>query len=641
MFKKLFLFALVLGVILTGILPTHAAATVTVDPGGIGDVNLCSLYDVRQVNGRTNGWQNFVVIENTSAQWTAVHLRFRGWKKSIEVFDHVILLSPYDVFWVVMQLATKSGQTSDSPAQNYTAGEVLLWSSDYETCYNSGLTYAPKSSFVAWVSKLQSDLLDDCGFIANLNSLTDLEKAETQAGEIEVIGLWQLSNPNDPLSDTHDLSDVVGEVYPDGAINVYDVMNALYYDYTKLPADAPPAGTRTVVWPGGAGQITAVEYGADTTVRTVQDCGNVLASSISMSDVTNGRFQSANFVALKNFRTDNQAHRDLTTKGPIVYPIETLFWSWSKTPLDTNVPYYVNENWATTVGAGFIDGDDQTGVGQTTGGCGNWTVDGFNNTWSLDDVETALSNSQIWYPYYNGAFGAQYTTDVVLSFITKHYHYFFADFPWFGKVTAPYLAGGGNDITTQAQYWEALYDYRGSRGPTKIGAFARRHVEYVDTLTCNLNKLTIAGWFQSKYGNGPVSTATYVYDMDQNHPGADYTPPPGSPWHPVTSGKFIPHEVNIVRVGAPTPTTTGYITDGNGILTNKDPNNYTMGQFQIVGTSLTNGQRQGGPIYAGAPGAPVPYSLSAIGSVIFDLNYANQGGIDLYRSTMAPWHYVH
>lgn len=639
MFKKLLMIALILSVALTAG-AGKVLATPQIDPGGIGDLNLFGLYDVREVDGRTAGWQNYVVIENTSNQWTALHLRFRGWKKSIEVYDHVVLLSPYDVFWFVLQTATEDGVTTDTTPQTYTPGEVLIWSTDYHTLYNSGLTYAAEADFTHWLTKFQADLLDDCGFIADLNNLTDMEKAEMQAGEVEIIGLWQLENPHAPADDTHDLADVIGAVYPDGGLNIYDVMNALYYQYTALP----PNTARGNGWQTGVAAnviINAVEYGDDELTRLGLDCGNVLASAMSMGDITNGRYQLSNFVAVTDFRTDQtaeDAHRDLYLGGAIVYPVETLFWSWDAALDNGNTAYYVNGNWATTVGAMLVDGDNlaPNNVPQVTGGCGTWTIqatDGvdYNNTWSLDDLEEALANNQIWYQYFNNAYGANYTTDVAIAFFTKHHHFFFADWPWWNNnQTDAY-----GPFAAQPNYYKAVYDYRGDRGDAKIGSAYGDYRSVEDGTNCN-DGMTIEEWFEFKYANGKVYANAYVWDMEQNIPVTkpQYEPPPGSPWHPVPppGSRYIHHEVNIIRVGAPTPTTPpNTIHDADGYLTNAAPDNYDMGQFALRDIVLSNGQRALGPMY----GQGAPYIAPTIGVVVFDLNYTGA----LYRSCMAPWHF--
>jgi len=661
-----------------------------IDPGTIGDLLLFAPYDVRDVDGRTAAWQNFLVIENTSDKWTAFHLRFRAWKKSIEVYDHVILLSPFDVFWGVIQLATEDGTTREGNNQGiypmgsnfiYKAGSVLFWTQDYETAYWSGLTYEDANAADTiieppagwyWRTRFQPDLLDDCGFVADLNNLTPYEQYETQAGEIEAIGLWSLSNPLSPAADTSNLHNVVSNVYPetntegDPAINVFDVMNALYYEYSSLNPIARADGLQAN--PNRVVLINNTER-AGSYNRLGLDCGNVLAGAFSMGDTTTGRFALANMVAISNFRTDNTFyttghyptatpaagqtapwHRDGVAGGYIVFPIEALFWSWDATLDQARIPYYVNENWATTVGPGLRDGDDWNGELQVAGGClPGYTIQPFNNMWSLDELEDVLANNEIWYHYFNNAFNSSFTTDVVIAFFTKHYHYFFADWPFWTVAAAPYTGGPPDAIMTQAQYWRAVYDYRGNRGATKIGGA----IEYRDVEDeCNPYD-TIAEWFEYKYANGKVQAYAYVWDMEENKPSTtpDFQPPPGSPWHPAPppSGRYIHHQVNIIRVMAPQPTETGHITDANGFLTNPAGYQYDKGHFALTGVALVNGQRASGtPVFQPESHYGLldtdhqqAYFLPSIGVVIFDLNYVNQGvtSIDLYRMTMAPWHY--
>jgi hypothetical protein len=241
-----------------------------VDPGGIGDLLLFSLYDVRPVDGRGPLWENYIAIENTSGKWTAFHLRFRAWKKSIEVFDHVILLSPYDVFWMTLSLAQGSGITTypcDDPVEcpagfePYEAGDVLMYSGDKHTLYNSALIYENLGQ-TSWLDKFQDSLLVFNGFDSGPNGRAP--KAELQAGYIEAIGLWQLSIPGEKDAegnivkdeDTHKLNEVVTNVHPDPAIpgvtlNVYDALDALFYRF--FTSDGIKEASRTVNVPEAEG----------------------------------------------------------------------------------------------------------------------------------------------------------------------------------------------------------------------------------------------------------------------------------------------------------------------------------------------------------------------------------------------------
>jgi hypothetical protein len=587
------------------------AQPVVVVDGGIGDVLLFPIYDVRDTANRTAGWQNYFVIENTSGLWTACHLRFRSWRKSIEVYDHIVLLSPFDVFWGVIE--------RDPGTDN-----VRIWSRDTQTLLNSGFIYPPDTT---WEANFQDFLLEDCGYTLAGGYNVNWEK---QAGYVEVIGLWQLDAvPTLLPEDTHVLANVVNNLYDDGHvgnINVYDVLEALFYDWPGLAAPVPDWPTAVCLQDaavppqyvvisnastrGGAG---IPERPALLIDRYGFDCPNVLTGAFQMGDVTNGQFQRGNFIALADFRTDLVTlagfHRDTYEPGGIIFDTNTMFW----VPFDLAVPpadpaYYINENWATTVGPGLRDGDDWFGFQHTI------AIDGFNDIWSLDEVEIALAKVNIWSDYYNGAFGAAYSTDVVLTFPTKHYHWFFVDWPFWSE-SAPPL--GGAPFATLNAYWNALAAYRGG-GP---GA--------VESPLPNAGLLDIARWFLTNYDNGPIGAASNIWDTNENIFGvAVGEPPPGSPWHPVLPAAVdIPHEVNICEVGAALGT-GAMITDVNGLLdTNAD-----MGHFQIFGFALNNGQRENAP---GIYGAVPPYVLPPTGVVILDLVY----GAGLDRSTMSPWHY--
>ena len=482
-----------------------------------------------------------------------------------------------------------------------------------------------------------------------------------QAGYVEIIGLWQLSRvfPFNPAGaeDTHVLTNVVSDVYNDGHagnINVYDVLDGLFYDwnapitvnYVGLPAEpdwpwiGPPAHQDVV------NEVTLIAGLAEDPNLPAQprwgvDCGNVLLANMAIGDITTGQFELGNFTALADFRTENWLpvpgpnvpglHRDTHDFGAILFHTEDMFW-W---PYDRNgnrvgVSPYINENWATTVGPGLRDGDDlnvdRTGAGVVMF---NWTpVDcaQFNDIYSLDDVERLLVKDQIWYNYFNDPWGSNYQTDFVVTFPSKHYHWFFDDwtfwndsdivapfapeyiaYPW--VPTAPYA--------TLADYWNAVQTYRGIDAEPDGGA---------------LNG-SIAFRFDTVYANGPISAGATVWNVDQDTV-AGGEPPPGSPWVPVAP-KPIPHEANIISVG--TSTGTG-IEEGNGLL----DTTYEMGQF-LVGAITVIGQRYNA---AGPPGHILydptgaglgpPYMIPPIGVMIYDLNYS---GAD-FRSTMAPWDYI-
>ncbi len=621
--KKLWLILLAVTLCLTLGYGKAQAQPVRVVDGGIGDLLLFPIYDVRDTANRTDGWQNYFVIENTSGLWTACHLRFRAWQKSIEVYDHIVLLSPFDVFWGVIE--------RDPFTDN-----VRIWSRDTQTLLNSGFVYPPFAAGDVWETNFQDFLLEDCGYTLAGGYNVNWEK---QAGYVEVIGLWQLDGvPTLLPEDTHVLANVVNDLYDDGHagnINVYDVLEALFYDYASNPAGRIPD------WPTGvtlqnAANIVIIsnasavapgtgpdEHPGAAADRFGFDCPNVLTAAFQMGDATNGQFQRGNFIALADFRLDMTGfigpalgHRDTYDPGGIIFDTNTMFW----VPWDLGVPpadpaYYINENWATTVGPGLRDGDDLNGVLESQIPIIAFgAIDAFNDIWSLDEVEVALAKANVWSDYYNGAFGATYTTDVVLTFPTKHYHWFFHDWPFWSESAPP---AGVVPFPTLNTYWAALAAYRGG-GP---GA-----VESVAVAWNAPDELCIARWFLGRYDNGPIDAASNIWDTEETIFGAAVgEPPPGSPWHPVLPAAVeIPHEVNICEVGAEMGSGT-MITEVNGLLdTTAD-----MGHFQIFGFALNNGQRDNATLYV------APYVLPPTGVVILDLVYG--GGLD--RSTMSPWHY--
>jgi len=396
-------FALIMGLTIGG---GQAVAEIMVSPGTIGDVLIFSLYDVREDrNFRTANWDNFLVVENTSGKWTAVHLRFRAYKKSIEVWDHVILLSPYDLFWADLYRTPGGG--------------VTIWSNDENTLRNSGLYYGtPAAPGRLWEDNFKTDLMVACGFPDELS--------ETEWGEVEVIGLWSLEVPvKDPFNpsvlpngteDTHVLSEVVRDVYQDAyefnegidTVNVYDVMFAGYYEFdpfatvfpTVRTCEQDPQPNTDQFWNAGwetyqddevlineceAPQSfeCAATGNCDGIPRLLIDCGNWLTGAFEMGDVGNGRYELQNFVVLRDFRTDledwtggrleetNGLHRDRFGGGEIVFPptvmsTDMAVAAYTGFPADgrfsgavTDIPaYYLNESWTSTYGPGLRDGDN-------------------------------------------------------------------------------------------------------------------------------------------------------------------------------------------------------------------------------------------------------------------------------------------
>ena len=658
--KKLWIFLIAVGLCLTMGLATVSAQPIALAGRGIGDMGVGSLYDVRPSTenrplDRTNGWQNFLVVENTSPLWTAFHLRFRSWRKSIEVYDHVILLSPYDVFWAVIEVAETAGVTNEMTQQNYVAGDVLIWSQDEETCENSGLIYPDNNAAVvqAWRTKFQDFLLADCGYSAPAYDLQE----EMYAGHWEAIGLFQLTDvwpmPAVPAEDTHNIANIVnGNLHDDGVLgnpNVYDVLDALFYDFCTLaavaadwPKPAQAAEDVVIIGPLGAG-AGVTELGNDVTPRWGADCGNVLAGALHMVDGANGRQENYNLVFFTDFRTENWAaavppagptplvanlHRDSYNYGAMVFPTCTMDWEpWTAPPLPGEASY-LNENWATTVGPGMRDGDDNNELVAAThiswanqGAC----IDSFNDIWSLDDVEDAAAVANSWHHYFNGPWGQDYVTDVNLTFFTKHYHYFFCTEAVAGCVNWPWYDMLGYAAVNL--YWDDIDNYRGAAAEG--------------------TGMSIEERFDFAYNNGPITCGSTVFDMDQNACGQPPdAPPPGSPWRPQWDPPVdIPHEVNLIRVGAVYNAADTSITGGNGTLA-LDPTlcpqaQFDMGQWNIAQTALeapltgTNRCWTGGvhPVYDSA-GCALDYRLPPLGMSIFLLNYGN-GTI---RSSALPVH---
>jgi hypothetical protein len=488
MLKKLGIFLIVASMCLT-LGYGQAMATAEDAPGGIGDLLLFPIYDVTETDERVGiPWENYFVIQNTSDNWVACHLRFRAGTKSIEVYDHILLLSPYDVFFADMMRTSGGG--------------VSITSSDTETLRNSGLIAADETS---WSTEFSIELLEDCGYTEDL--LT-----ETERGYIEVIGLWSI------VSTSSDIADITGDTYDDpndpDAKNVYDILYS--------------------VWGG------AVDGNRPTLTPTskslyLEDCPNVITGSMEMGDAVTGMYQLENFVALSSFRTDDTdsggTHRDGLAGGEIVYPVGLLI-PGGRCYTTSTTAWYLNPDWATTIGPTLRDGDDADKLGGTD----------FSDEWSLNEVEAALAKTEIWGYYLNDAFSAEIDTDVVLTLPTKHHHLLFTAAavlgPW------PYwidgLPASGSYIHCGI-YWTDINDFRAE----------------------------IADEMDDIY-NGPVFIEGKIWDTDENPMGLSPAPSP-SPWTVPT----LEHEVNVVRVG------------DEGIL----DTDYTHGQFQLKKWILDGGER--------------------------------------------------
>ncbi|MDS4030828.1 MAG: hypothetical protein RKO66_12250 [Candidatus Contendobacter sp.] len=74
-----------------------AQAQVAVAPGGLGQA---MVYPYMTAN---SGWQTFLHVINTSATTVAAKVRFRAAKDSVDVYDFIVVLSPYDVWTGVVE----------------------------------------------------------------------------------------------------------------------------------------------------------------------------------------------------------------------------------------------------------------------------------------------------------------------------------------------------------------------------------------------------------------------------------------------------------------------------------------------------------------------------------------------------------
>ena len=557
----------------------QAAAQIEIVPGGIGD-ELNGIYDVR-IDGtpRTaSGWQNFFVIENTTGNWTAVHLRLRAHKCSIEVWDHVILLSPYDVFWFALD-----NQLND--------GVPRIFSLDNDTLLNSGLILQPLLPGEVWEDWLSDDLMQQIG---SVNDMT--------YGHVEVIGMFQLGYPTERWQgnqDTHNLYEVVKDLFPffggDGYINAFDVLQAAYYRFDNNLDPSPAWVTRNPA------DLNINYFETPNPLfqdhrRRVLDCSNALAGNYIWGDLVSAEMGMENMVAVADFRTQDgpwfpgtlsQVHRDGHYSGAIVFPPQNLnMGPWPLWPVGGLMPdlwytspaWYLNPDWATQVGPTLRDGDALVAGFPVV--CDNTEQGRFNVVWSQVDVDWAYSKFEVWYNYFQDSpFGGleNYDTDVYFVFKTK------------------YL----NDIRCDWPYWNS-----GAWNPTNGGV-----ADYLAAVA--LNRL------QYYYCNGgDVCFYVTAWDMDENTLVQD--PPVPSPdefRYPVC----IEEETNIMRFS----TDPGLLTDPTVFYSP-----FTMGHFRV--DDFRNYPFR----YAGE--APTPLVPGLYGLVYFRHTF---GLDDFIRSAMAEWHY--
>lgn len=594
------------------------SAAVTIVPGGIGD-ELDGLYDMRIVDSRTAaGWQNFIVIENTSGNWTAVDLRFRAHKCSIEVWDKVILLSPYDVFWAAL---SADGQ-----------GGVTIWSEDYDTLYNSGLIRVVGERYEGAFS---TNLMDEIGQVSSLDY-----------GHIEAIGLFQLSMPRDwnSTTDTHYLHEVVLDLYPrmedggtgpwpDGLINVYDVLQAAYYEFSRNIVPQPgegwitrrPGDLRINVWETPP-QVAGI---ANFDERRVLDCDNVLTGNFIWGDLVTAEMGMENMIAMEDFRLNDWArapfgppipqnqwsliHRDGHFSGAIVFPPQHVYreaavpgrpGGLSPDYWCTYAPY-LNPDWATQWGATLRDGDALCVTPAYPIACNPQVNPGddpllvdqrvrFNDIWSQIDVDWAYAKTEVWYNYFQeepfGLGTGIYTTDVYFTLKTKYLNSISCNFP-FWNISGWWPC---NDLGI-ALYHEAVANAR-----------------YAGL--CNLDNL---------YLN------VTVWDMDENLPPiGPELPSPGVWSYPI----YIDEETTISRFS----TEPGPLYDPTVFFSP-----WLMGHFRVDSMFYLGSGFRYARYWNWFPGSvgltlPTPDAPGLFGLVYFRHTF---GAEDFIRSAMAEWHY--
>ena len=567
------------------------AEGVKIVAGGIGD-ELNGIYDVR-VEGETGrtatGWQNFFVIENTSGNWTAVHLRLRAHKCSIEVWDHIILLSPYDMFWFALD--NKLGD-----------GNVRIFSKDNDTLLNSGLIFEPLVGNERWEDWLSDELMQEIGSVNSMDY-----------GHVEVIGMFQLALLDDwfGTTDTHNLAEVVKDLFPLGGdtyINAYDVLQAAYYEFS--PGLVPQVGMGWVTLDPADLLLNYHEtpqrdlFSFDW--RMVTDCGNALAGNYIWGDLDTAEMGMENMVAMEDFRLDDpQAwtedvlsliHRDGHYSGAIVFPPQNV--NLGGVPPSGLMPdlfftspaWYLNPDWATQVGPTLRDGDALlAGFPVVCDPVADTLLDRFNDVWSQYDVDWAYSKFEVWYNYFQlNPFGGDevYATDVYFVFKTKYLNDIECSWPYWNSLPWNETPGGVLD------YLKYVAQLRGS-----------------SSYSCNTDDVcfTVTAWDT---------------DEETQPPGPE-EPSPGEFRYPVC----VDAETNIMR----------FSTDPDLVSTPTvfySP--FLMGHFRV------NDFRNYGFRYATnilADPIPIPLVPGLYGITYFRHTFVVGGIPDFIRSAMAEWHY--
>jgi hypothetical protein len=379
------------------------------------------------------------------------------------------------------------------------------------------------------------------------------------------------------------------------------------------------------------------------------------------------------------------AHRDGYTGGGIYFPaaVAAQYYGYQYFQgirvfgggdESTYLWYYVNSNWATAAGPDLRDGNDlnqqnwntinvnalvleptnypdnQYGFTKPLGPIPSigYFVHYFNDIWSLDDVESAISKTDIWYIHLRtrmapeGTSNVNTDTDVVLTYPTKHYHWFFADWPlmWQWPSANPNVVTD----TKYNRYLDNLDDYRGYFADGYKDVEELRESDQAageDFINYNYTGKSIAEWFLDEYDNGQIVVASNIWDMEQNMPfGTPGTPPPPSPWRPDLQGPKVPHEVNLIRAGKISGLDhTGIgLGDANWLLANVAVEGFNAGHWRFSQSVMVNGQRNNGMDEGPYDTNDGSYEMPPIGVVIINNAYA-PGADGITRSAMAEWHY--
>jgi hypothetical protein len=365
---------------LAGNLPNPPISPIIWNQGQAGDALYGDIY--RTVASNTQ-FVTFFEIVNTSSNWTAVHIRLRAGRYSIEMIDFPVLLSPKDVFWFQMDV-TESGGEVDC-VNVYSTDKTLMWNH-----------HLPQAVPNFWS---ESFCVGDTGNIKLLEfpnwgpGPADSETIEelTQ-GDVEVFGLWSFEYPRG-ANWSPQFEDLMREFY-------------LYGNF---------------IIPGC--QCDAVEPA---------DVGKYLFGNVFLGDFTSGHYMGYPFRAIKDFRAVNGTpaptgpwHRDFATwnngqnlnrtPNNAVVPPGVIVFNYPGVD-----PAYSDPDPFTNFGPTWNDGDDWINNNHI-----NWPPVGTGlgpmGSFSLDEIDDALVKEIVQSTYFNQGFAETYTL-MALSFPTKYLH---------------------------------------------------------------------------------------------------------------------------------------------------------------------------------------------------------------------------